>query len=589
MRKKALKALGWGLFLFLAFGQKGTIGFKGPMTSAFQTKRAVSYQGKKSVPQAKTASPLSEHSVEALPDLSLERIYIQNCGLHVLIGNRGKGGVSNKDYTHGRLIVEIRKTESTQKGMRYIFSLKEVDPAGALKKPHTRVDFDTKISCTSNAQVKVQLEGMRKDGKKGRKFLVRNLVPSGICKALGRAGKKVVSSSPSGTSSRGLTSSLSPHLGARPSKTKVVQRGPSSQVLEKARSMEEAGKLRGMKTLEEARGQRAFETEREIRRLWEAHQFESSRDRGMKNPRGGPMREQDLFGGSEAPTFEEWWQQQHKAQGIPGGPTTDTGMPMGPRFGGGSKKGSSNRGWAKETGYKATPLTQVTSATFGYWDVYDKSSGRGNPYDSARYCARRYKQTGDLAYLGFAYLFLAQGEEQRGNQDQAYAYIEKAFLLFAEDITNGPVDYIYAEIVYDGVVDEAFGERQWLEEDKEAMHDKDDDIVVKDPEKLGELKTAPPWAPRRKHPVKRREEATDIERTPHAVDVYHSHWEKRKKASEMPTGPQVNPGPNAPERSRVGASNQGAETIWRLKTWATDPDFPSGAQMEQMEQQQRQQ
>ena len=580
MRKKVLKALGWGLFLFLAFGQKKTIGFKGPMTSVFQTKRAVSYQSKKSVPQVKTASPLSEHSVGALSDLSLERIYLQNCGLHVLIRNRGKGGVSNKDYTHGRLILEIKEIGSTQKERRYIFSLKEVDPAGTLKKPYTRVDFDTKISCTSNAQVKVQLEGIRKDGKKGRKFLVRYLVPLGICKALGRAGKKVVSSSPSGTSSRGLTSSLFPHLGARPSKTKVVQRGPSTQVSEKARGMEEAGKLRGVKTLEEAKGQRAFEAEREIRRLWEAHQFESSRDRGMKDPRGGPMREQDLFGGSEAPTFEEWWEQQHKAQGIPGGPATDTGMPMGPRFGGGS--------WLQQRGANPYTVSFEMSNSFGY-----------DTHNSASYCIGQYRKTGDFGWLAMAYFELAVGYWESGDSERAYDAMDDGLSFLLADmrdqgwkgVKEARKDVQTKEWLLNNPDEfaSAYGQNIKDNDDEKGSNQKDDDKIVKNPEKLGERKTAPPWAPRRKHPVKRREEATDIERTPHAVDVYHSHWEGRKKASEMPSGPQVNSGPNAPERSRVGATNQGAETIWRLKTWATDPDFPSGARMEQMEQQQRQQ
>ncbi|MEN2985042.1 MAG: hypothetical protein ABDH16_00015 [Thermodesulfovibrionaceae bacterium] len=513
------------------------------------------------LPMQSLPPPKNTSNETNFSDLSIERIYLKGCTIFIIIENKGKGGVSLRDYKSGKLSITLQRQTDTAVGLSpYNFSLIQIDPKGILSKPNSLVDFNTGIKALySNITVKAKFEYLKDDKGKGKKELTKVLSVPDTCLKQTSTTEGVFHGNVRKENLKDKHSQIS----------QIKELTGRESEIEKGRKMYELEKMQKLKTLEEARGQTAFEIEREIQKQLYEREFEFSKDKKI-DPKGGPLREHDLFGGSENLTFDEWWEKIHKSQQF-GGPTTDSGMPMGPRF-------SGYRGWAKKSEVKAQPIITLAAVTFGYGDI------RSNPkdvYAEARYCLNRYRSTKDLAYLGFGYLFLAWGEEQRGNRDGAYDYIEKGFLLFAEDITNGTVNYDDASILFEIFLESALTDDRWTTEISNSIRDRDDSKDIRDPEKLGEKRLPPPWAPYR-HPVKHREESVDIERTPHAVDIYHSDYERKKKASEIPTGPVVNPG-SIYNPGEIHHDTQGPETIWRLETWATDPDFPSGAQTETIE------
>ncbi len=144
--------------------------------------------GKETYPQGKGMKGLS---LTPLPgrasDLSIERIYLKGCTVHVVIKNRGKKGLTERGYEQGKLVVELKgkaiigvKTPlKGAKPVRYVFSLKQVDPKGVLKKSGGVVDFDTKIKCSEKARAEVHLEGV--DKGKIEKRLIATLTPPESC------------------------------------------------------------------------------------------------------------------------------------------------------------------------------------------------------------------------------------------------------------------------------------------------------------------------------------------------------------------------------------------------------------------------
>jgi len=505
--------------------------------------------------------------VEALSDLSIERIYLKNCTIYVRITNHGKGGLSEEDYLRGKLVIEIEEIKekgtfstSPQKTRKYTFALKDVDPNGVLKKAGGTVDFDTKIGNTERQRVRAHIEGLKADGKKGRKSLAGVLLPSSLCKSLKKATRTASTSSTPAVASAASSRRGNVRDNRLTSGSGAPRQRPSEQDLERARALEMAEKMERIKTLERVKGQRAFEAERESRGLWEEHEFGLSGDR-RTNPKGGPIRGEGLFG-PETPKFENY----RDLMGYMTGGSTMRGLPgtpgeprYGPKFSGG--------GWHPKP--VAEWIRSIVAPTLGY--NYPSTGD----YRGAGYCLSRYRKTHDLMWIAFAYAELALAFAQSGNEEWARDCVEGALKYIAED-----GDLLYFD--YGDVLD--YLDPEYLEQNREDFTDRDDPYV--DPEKLfGERKLPLPWAPHR-HPVKHREEATDIERTPHAMDVYHYDYEKRKKKDERAGGPQVNPGSTSDARE-IRHYNQGAETIWRLKTWATDPDFPSATeeQMERMNEQ----
>lgn len=313
--------------------------------------------------------------------------------------------------------------------------------------------------------------------------------------------------------------------------------------------------------------------QRETRHLYD-REFSGSKKRE------GLLEEHDLFGSAEGKGVYDIEERrrvlEHREAVLRGEEAGAQYGGGGPRFAGGGR-GSHREprfGHAKDSAW----LIAAVDSFFGYDSTqhYGKS---GDRYETARWCAERYKKTGDLTYLGLAYLHLAAAEAEEGKNEEAQRHMEEGVRLIGEDI-YGKCDYDCADLVYNALFRNTFQEDEpdlWAYNTKNSIHDKDPVFV--DPEEvLGRIHHGMRPRP---HPVKLREEATDIERVPHAVDIYHYEHEARKKADEIPVGQQVNPGPN-PDLNEKGGSNQGAETVWRMKTWATDPDFPSSAQTEKM-------
>ena len=502
---------------------------------------------RKSISQTKSASSIPFSLTKAFSDLSVDRIYLKDCYIRIVIRNQGKGGVSDQDYVRGKLVVEVKKTGDAQKWKKYTFSLKEIDLIGVLKKPKTQVDFNTKVFCISDVQVKARIEGLKGDAKRGRKLLVQNLSPSRICKTYERVVKKIASTSMSGVSSpQSVASSF--NGGSDVSKIgKTLQKGPSSQDMEKPRAFEKAEKMQKIKTLEAAKGQRAFEAQQESRGRWQEGEFRSSSS-GRINPYGGPIRDKGLFG-SKGPSFSEWWEKQHKTQGMPGGPRAGSGMPMGPRF---------ETGWAGRTKPKAgevrTKAEHIASYTHSFSEYFYFP---GDHLNSARF---------KIVNGYFA--------QKDGNKEQAEMYYKAA----ADDLKKYyDADGCIIDVSDNGIVVIT------LINPRKNTQSQDTQLPLQ-PEQWHK-RSSTPWAPHQKSVVERKEEAQGIERTPHAVNVYHYGWEKGKKASKRSGGLQVNPGHIVGKAGEISHSNQGAETVWRIKTWATDPDFPTSFKAKHLKQQ----
>jgi len=145
-------------------------------------------QGMKKAPPATSHPGVKKKVVpiaKAAPDLSIERIYLKGCNIHVVIKNVGSGGLTQSEYDKGQLLLKAKDKE-------HIFALKDVDKRGLLKKGGGVADFDTGVRCAEREKVEAYLKGLK--GEKGRKRLSALLIPSGICIKKGVARKLVASS-----------------------------------------------------------------------------------------------------------------------------------------------------------------------------------------------------------------------------------------------------------------------------------------------------------------------------------------------------------------------------------------------------------
>lgn len=300
-------SLGFALsFLLIVGGQSWARTLMGSVATASSSRAA-----EKALPHAsrQKKTVLIPKAAKA-SDLSLERIFLKGCTVHVLLKNLGSGGLSDEDFNRAQLVVELSSPSigknATPKPEKYIFNFRKIDPQGVLKGAGGEVDFDTGIRCGERKRVKAQIQGLKADGKKGRKTLVSTLSPTSFCRALKRATG--TASLPSDSVSASITAASSRGGVLRDngvtSGTGTSRQGPSERDLERARALEMAEKMQRVETLEQAKGQRAFEAKREGKGLWEEHEFGFSGDRGT-NLRGGLVREEGLFG-PEEPQFEDY-------------------------------------------------------------------------------------------------------------------------------------------------------------------------------------------------------------------------------------------------------------------------------------------
>ncbi len=156
-----------------------------------EIKRKTTYSGNSSGIRTKSSNfpSVGSHKTSAFhcrrekkSDLSIKKVYVKDCYIHVVIKNEGKGKLRNSDWMKGKLILKIKSSrKSGVKIKNYTFSLKQVDPNGYLKKPGRRVDFNTGILCKKSMWVRVRLKNLKRDGNRGCKQLSLTLSPSGAC------------------------------------------------------------------------------------------------------------------------------------------------------------------------------------------------------------------------------------------------------------------------------------------------------------------------------------------------------------------------------------------------------------------------
>ena len=119
-------------------------------------------------------------------DLSIERIYLKKCNVHVVIKNL-KSGLSSQDLRNGKLIVELgMRSNQVGKKATYTFSLSQIFSqqvsSQKMRKPQ-EVDFDTGIILGASHTYKVtaKLSGLQNDGRSGRKRLSQRLTLPKVC------------------------------------------------------------------------------------------------------------------------------------------------------------------------------------------------------------------------------------------------------------------------------------------------------------------------------------------------------------------------------------------------------------------------
>ncbi len=173
MRRNSLLKRGfrWGVFLLLLVAAQAvsqTFKATAPLNPRSKDLQTVSPP----TPAVKERKlPTKPH--KATSDLSLERIYVRGCQVYITVANRGKAGLSLRDYNNGRLSLTLQWQTGTSAGLEpRVFTLKQVDPKGALGRPGGWVEFNTRVWVKyPNLTIKAKLEGLKDDRGKGKKEL----------------------------------------------------------------------------------------------------------------------------------------------------------------------------------------------------------------------------------------------------------------------------------------------------------------------------------------------------------------------------------------------------------------------------------
>ncbi len=173
MRRNSLlkRGFGWGVFLLLLVAAQAvsqTFKATAPLNPRSKDLQTVSPP----TPAVKERKlPTKPH--KATSDLSIERIYVRGCQVYITVANRGKAGLSLRDYNNGRLSLTLQWQTGTSAGLEpRVFTLKQVDPKGALGRPGGWVEFNTRVWVKyPNLTIKAKLEGLKDDRGKGKKEL----------------------------------------------------------------------------------------------------------------------------------------------------------------------------------------------------------------------------------------------------------------------------------------------------------------------------------------------------------------------------------------------------------------------------------
>ncbi len=165
----------WGLGMLLLFlilaGRAVGQNFKGFTPSGTQSKGLKGTSPSAPIIQKRKIVP--NESRRATSDLSLERVYVKGCQVYITVVNRGRGGLSLRDYNNGRLTLTLQWQAGTSAGLEpHSFTLRQVDPRGALGRPGGWVEFNTKVWVRHpNLTIRVKLERLKDDRGRGKKEL----------------------------------------------------------------------------------------------------------------------------------------------------------------------------------------------------------------------------------------------------------------------------------------------------------------------------------------------------------------------------------------------------------------------------------
>ena len=177
----------WGLGMLLLFlvlaGRAVGQNFKGFTPSGTRSKGLKGTSPSAPIIQKGKIVPNESRRVNS--DLSIERIYVKGCQVYITVANRGKAGLSLRDYNNGRLSLTLQWQTGTSAGLEpRVFTLKQVDPKGALGRPGGWVEFNTRVWVKYRSfTVRAKLERLKDDRGKGRKDLRRVLAaPEGCLK-----------------------------------------------------------------------------------------------------------------------------------------------------------------------------------------------------------------------------------------------------------------------------------------------------------------------------------------------------------------------------------------------------------------------
>ncbi len=157
-----------------------------------------SSQGSSSHRKAQTTTP----AVQTQPALSIRKISLKNCVLHVTLANTGFGRLPENGYKRGILTVSFKATgKSGDLPKSFTASLAKLDPKRILNK-HKDLDINTRIRITGPLYVTAELNKVPGDGSQGIKKLGKALHPSSFCLSQARHATR-----PGSTAGRSSSSS----------------------------------------------------------------------------------------------------------------------------------------------------------------------------------------------------------------------------------------------------------------------------------------------------------------------------------------------------------------------------------------------
>src|SRR5512143_244388 len=188
---------------------KSTTGAKPPTGQAQQIDKS---KGK--TPPAQALSPSSPSSSQGGYYLTLEKIYLVNKSIHVVLKNTGSEKVPPQAYTAGKLGLKSRTLSKK-------WALSEVDPGQMLNKLAKTIDFDTRLHLAAAESVEVILENLKGDRSKRASLAPASLGTAGIRDPAKKSipfrpadGPLGLEAIPAGIHSQGIVIS-SPHMGER--------------------------------------------------------------------------------------------------------------------------------------------------------------------------------------------------------------------------------------------------------------------------------------------------------------------------------------------------------------------------------------